>query len=191
MTSDEIERLGVEGWFHRDDFAGAAAAGVAAQHRVDSAQLRPARISRAHTANTAVRGDSTMWLSADDVDFTGLRAMFENLRCEINRDAWLGLARFELQLAHYAGGGAEYVRHRDAFEGTESRRLTAIAYLNPAWRRADGGELRLYPALANEPATDLAPLLGRVVVFLSAKVEHAVLPTWASRLAATAWYYGA
>jgi len=110
--------------------------------------------------------------------------MFEALRVECNRDAWLGLTRFDLQLAHYAGGGEHYVRHRDAFVGRAGRRLTAIAYLNAGWVLKDGGQLRLH----GDPPTDLAPLLGRLVVFLSETVEHEVLPTWASRIAITAWY---
>jgi SM-20-related protein len=43
--------------------------------------------------------------------------------------------------------------------------------------------------LHGDAAVDVAPVLGRLVVFLSAKVEHEVLPTWAPRLAVTAWYY--
>ena len=112
--------------------------------------------------------------------------MFEDLRCELNRDAWLGLARCEIQLAHYAGGGAAYARHLDAFRGAAGRRVTAIAYLNAKWVAADGGELRIHDC----PVVDVAPLLGRLLVFMSATIEHEVLPTWAPRLAVTAWFYG-
>ena len=181
MTDREIEQLGSQGWFCREDCYGAAGAQAAAQRRVDRAQLTLARISRTQDANPAVRGDSSMWLTADDHDFTELLAMFEALRSEVNRDAWLGLQRTELQLAYYPGDGAGYARHLDAFVGAESRRLTAIAYLNPAWTPADGGQLRLH----GEPIVDLAPQLGRLVVFRSAQVEHEVLPTWAPRLAIT------
>ncbi len=186
MTDREIEQLGSDGWFSREAWSGAAQAMVAAQLRVDTARLSPARISRAHAADASVRGDSSLWLTAADVDFSDLMIMFETLRCELNRDVWLGLTRFDLQLGYYAGDGACYVRHRDALAGAVGRRLTAIAYLNPGWKPADGGQLRLHA----EPAVDLAPLFGRLVVFLSAKVEHEVLPTWAPRLAVTAWYYG-
>jgi SM-20-related protein len=71
--------------------------------------------------------------------------------------------------------------------------VTAIYYANPAWRPADGGALRLYadPSVdsgaAVEPV-DVAPILDRLLVFLSERVEHEVLPTQAPRRAITAWF---
>ena len=106
---------------------------------------------------------------------------------EINNDAWLGLTRFDVQLAHYASGGSGYARHRDALRGAHGRRLTAVSYLNAAWTPADGGRLRLHVS----PEIEIDPVMGRLVVFLSERVEHEVLPMFASRYAATAWYYGA
>ena len=41
-----------------------------------------------------------------------------------------------------------------------------------------------------EPVVDVAPLAGRLVMFLSGAVEHAVLPTLAQRVALTAWLSG-
>src|SRR6185295_11601544 len=95
--------------------------------------------------------------------------------------------RFDLQVARYPGAGARYVRHRDAFGGPESRRVSAILYLNPTWTPADGGLLRLHTGAG---AVDLEPRLDRLVVFLSERLEHEVLPAHAERFAATAWYYG-
>jgi len=37
---------------------------------------------------------------------------------------------------------------------------------------------------------DIEPVGGRLVVFLSDRVEHEVLPTSATRRAATAWFRG-
>jgi len=37
---------------------------------------------------------------------------------------------------------------------------------------------------------DVAPVLDRLVVFLSERLDHEVLPTFAPRLAVTAWFYG-
>jgi SM-20-related protein len=93
-----------------------------------------------------------------------------------------------VQLARYPGGGARYERHRDAFSGGPSRRLTAIYYLNDGWSPADGGALRIH---ADDGAVDLAPTIDRLVVFLSERLEHEVLPAFAPRLAITAWYRGA
>ena len=127
-----------------------------------------------------------LWVEADDPQFAALVAGFEALRTELNQDAWLGLTRFDLQLAHYPANGARYVRHRDAFAASNQRRVTAIVYLNPDWKPADGGLLRLH----TDPPVEIEPRLGQSVIFLAAKVEHEVLPSWARRLAATGWYDG-
>ena len=39
-----------------------------------------------------------------------------------------------------------------------------------------------------DAVVDVAPLAGRLVLFLSGAVEHAVLPTKAERVAVTAWF---
>jgi SM-20-related protein len=102
----------------------------------------------------------------------------------INRAAYMGLRRMEVQLAHYPATGAKYDRHRDAFPGEDNRRVTAIVYLNEPWQPPHGGYLRLY----TQPMLDIPPSLDRLVVFRSEVVEHEVLATFASRFALTAWY---
>jgi hypothetical protein len=108
------------------------------------------------------------------------------------------------------GGGARYVRHLDAFKadgGGSTRRMTAIYYVNPAWREEDGGHLRLYlgrpdaasssrcvdssSSVAGDRYWDVAPLGDRLLVFHSEHVEHEVLPSFAHRYAITMWMYGA
>jgi len=180
MTDTELASLASAGWFLREDFPGAAAASAGA---ADQSYVAAGLVSG---LDDRVRNDAITWLeSSDDGPFTGLFASFEALRVEINRDAWLGLARFDVQLARYAGGAGRYARHRDARWGADNRRLTAVAWLNPGWIPAHGGALRLHV----DPVVDLSPRLGRLLVFLSAKVEHEVLPTFAPRFAATAFYY--
>ena len=44
-----------------------------------------------------------------------------------------------------AGQGGCFPIHTDTDAAVDSRRVTAIWYLNPGWRQGDGGELRLYP----------------------------------------------
>ncbi len=178
MTDAEVEALGGRGWFTREGFPFAAEAARIAAGRT----YAPAGVSRGHVRDEAVRSDALCWLDAGDAELAPLVAAFEALRVELNEGAWLGLARFDLQLAKYEPGG-KYVRHSDAMNG---RRVTAIVYLNPAWTPADGGQLRLYSA----PEAVVDPVLGRSVVFLSERVEHEVLPARAARYAATAWYYG-
>lgn len=185
MTDVEVESLGIRGFFQREDFPGAAEVARVATKRAAEGLFAPAGISSRHQREEAVRNDSLLWVDPDDVQLAGLFAAFEALRLELNAGAWLGLTRFELQLAHFEPGG-HYLRHLDALEGTPNRRVTAIVYLNPAWTVADGGQLRLFL----EPPVEIEPRLGRLVTFLSEKVEHEVLESAAPRFAATAWFYG-
>jgi SM-20-related protein len=177
MTPDEVRAFGERGLLVRDGFAGREAA-LAMLERVRALPLRPAAVGRGRV--DGVRGDRIAWL--DD------QGRFEALRRQLNDDLWLGLTRFELQAACYEKGAA-YPRHRDAISrlelGGPSRRVTAIWYLNPEW--SSGGELRLH--LDGGPL-EIAPMLDRLVVFLSEKLEHEVLPAAAQRWAVTAWYYG-
>ena len=79
--------------------------------------------------------------------------------------------------------------------------LTFLVYLNTAWVPGDGGELRIHPRIGKDAAgreathdgyqaaaeqggtdtislhTDVAPLMGRAVAFLSSSIPHEVLPT--------------
>jgi SM-20-related protein len=158
--------------FVRDGFAGREAA-LAMLERVKKLSLAPAAVGRER--QPGVRGDELAWLDDD--------GRFEALRRELNQSAWLGLDRLELQAARYRPGAA-YPRHRDAFRGGPSRRVSAVWYLNADW--AGGGQLRLHL----DPPRDIEPLLDRLVVFLSEKLEHEVLPATSERWAVTAWYYG-
>jgi SM-20-related protein len=161
--------------------------------------LAPARVGRGDRhLDPSIRGDEIAWLSASgEVESSAgtrapsalapLWAAFDAMRRALAESAYLRLDRFDVQLARYPGGGVGYLRHRDSFaRGPGQRRLTAILYLNPAWAPADGGVLRLHLV----PPRDLEPRLDRLVVFLSDRVEHEVLPALSPRLAATAWYYG-
>jgi len=193
LLNEEIEALGTQGFFTRDAFLGeeqARAVHAEALARVAAGTLRPAGIRRGadRSEDTSVRGDFITWVTPQPGSALGaLWAAFEQLGQALSAGAYLGLGRFDVQLAHYPGEGARYVRHRDAFPGQSNRRVTAILYANPDWRPEHGGLLRLY---LKEGPLEVAPTLDRLVVFLSERLEHEVLPTHAPRLALTAWYYG-
>lgn len=194
LTDPEITALGEEGFFVHDRLLGSPAARDVARELetvAGAGGLRPAGVSRGarHRVDGDTRGDAIAWLSPDASRpaLAALLARVTELRDALNRDAYLGLDRVEVQLARYPGGGARYQRHRDAFPGGPNRRLTAIYYANPDWRPEHGGLLRLH--LPERPL-DVAPVLDRLVVFLSERLDHEVLPTFAPRLAVTAWFYG-
>ena len=196
LTDAEIHALDTRGWFLRDGVLGRpASVGVhdAVEALAAAGRLHPAGLSRgaAYRVDAAVRGDAIAWIDPEEVplELTELWATFHALRNALNREAYLGLDRVEVQVARYPGGGAAYDRHRDAFTtppgGRPNRRVTAIYYANPAWVPEDGGAIRLHGV---EGPTDLAPVLDRLLVFLSERVEHEVLPARAPRRAVTAWF---
>ena len=101
--------------------------------------------------------------------------------------------------------GAEYHCHKDSYSGTDNQRMvTVLLYLNEDWVPGDGGELRLFEAkphvsdgslgLQREAASapgegfvDVAPLAGRIVMFRSRDVWHAVREPREQRWAMTLW----
>ncbi|MFO0596308.1 MAG: 2OG-Fe(II) oxygenase [Myxococcaceae bacterium] len=179
----EVEQLGERGWFVRDGFLGASLA-RAVRAEAPAVELRRAAIRKARELDDAVRTDEIAWVEEQQGALGQARACFEALRDGVNQAAFLGLRGFDLQLARYAPGG-QYVRHRDAFPGSENRRLTAIVYLNDGWVPANGGALELFV----DPAPVVVePVLDRLVVFLSERIEHAVQPCHAERWALTAWF---
>jgi SM-20-related protein len=136
-----------------------------------------------------VRGDEVLWLDPNSRSEAqrGFLDRIEALRLAVNRTLFLGLFEFEGHLAVYPPGSF-YRRHLDRFRGVEARTLTCVCYLNDAWCEADGGQLRLYADPADPDAgTDVLPLGGRLVTFLSADDPHEVLPARRERVSVTGW----
>jgi SM-20-related protein len=190
----DVRALDTPGVLVHDDWLGRSTAEAVlaeVEALVGAGALRPAGMSRGvgHRVDADTRGDAIAWLDPETAGpaVARLFAAFDALREVLNREAYLGLAHTEVQLARYPGGGARYRRHRDAFPGRSNRRVTALYYLNPAWRPEDGGLLRCH--LDGGPL-DVVPIADRLVCFLSERVEHEVLPAFAPRLAVTAWLSG-
>jgi SM-20-related protein len=194
LVAPDVRALAEPGVLVRDGWLGQTAASAVlgeVEAVVRAGVLRPAGLSRGahHRVDPETRGDAIGWLAPETAGpaLARLLAAFDALREALNREAFLGLARTDIQLARYPGGGAGYRRHRDAFPGRSNRRVTALYYLNPAWQPAHGGLLRCH--LDGGPL-DVEPVADRLVCFLSERVEHEVLPAFAPRLAVTAWFYG-
>lgn len=125
-----------------------------------------------------VRGDRIRWLEEVPAPLAG---WFGALAEALAREAWLRVGEPEVQLAIFEDG-AGYARHVDTFRDDPRRLVSAVVYLHERWEPGWGGELEL------DGGERLAPLPGRVVVFLSDRVGHAVRPAWFRRVAVAAWF---
>ena len=162
---------------------------------IDCAEMRRARgdfvaarigSNRALTRREEIRGDSICWLTeplfAPERELLG---SLEELRLQMNRSAFLGLFDSEWHYAWYPSG-AGYARHIDQPQGREQRRVSLVLYLNERWQSSDGGVLRIFGD--DGRYSDIEPLGGRVVAFLTERRAHAVMPTRRGRLSLTGWF---
>ena len=148
-------------------------------------QLTPARVGAGHAAS-ALRGDCTHWFleGAMSAPQQAFAHHIDALRIALNRRLMLGLVDCESHYAVYRPGTA-YARHLDRLRDDDARVISAVFYLNEAWREAEGGALRLY--LADRSYRDIYPRAGTLVLFLSAEFEHEVLPATRDRLSIACW----
>ena len=104
---------------------------------------------------------------------------------------WLNLTSGEgtstVKLQSNEGGGC-FPHHYDNAGPPSKRKLTALFYLNPNWKPADGGELLISPWLA--PCVRVPPVHGRLALFLSDTMLHRVLPCHSQRYCFTIWLDG-
>ena len=134
----------------------------------------------------SIRNDQVCWLdpATATVAQRAYFACIEALRLALNQTLYLGLFGFEAHLAVYPPG-AFYRRHLDRFRDAPHRRVSCVFYLNDDWQPTDGGALRLYPP--GQPPQDILPQGGALVLFMSAAMEHEVLPARRERLSITGW----
>jgi SM-20-related protein len=155
----------------RGDFAAARVGGLAGAQRREK-----------------IRGDFTCWLREPLFPAEhSLLKQLEQLRLELNRDAYLGLFELELHYARYPPG-AGYARHVDQPLGTTLRKVSLVLYLNVDWEPPDGGVLRIHET--NDRTLDIEPVGGRLVCFLTPGREHEVLPARRERLSISGWFRG-
>ena len=169
----------------------------------NSALLHAANTGRAQTTvNTKLRGDSIFWLNESEASHaqqTYFNEM-EHLRSGLNQHLYLGLDVLESHLALYPIG-ASYQKHLDRFKANDNaqlpqRQISCILYLNKDWLEEDGGYLRLYlnadtttdGEVATASSLDIAPIAGRLVMFLSDTFYHEVLPANRARMSLTGWF---
>jgi SM-20-related protein len=163
-----------------------AAASEARVHQ-QALRLRPASTGRdAGTRVGGLRGDDTLWLDnpACGQAAGDLLMALDGIRDGLNRRLTLGLASVEAHFAHYPTGTG-YARHIDGFRKDDARVLSLVLYLNRDWPTGAGGALRLH---LPEGRRDIAPTQGTLAIFLSADIEHEVLPATLPRYSIAAWF---
>ncbi len=156
---------------------------------LDSDAFAPARIGREQDEmrNPFVRNDRICWLTPDAPAVSDYLTWAERLRLALNRRLYLGLFDYECHFAHYPPG-AFYKKHLDAFQGARNRVLTTVYYLNPNWQPGDGGQLLLYAPESGELIETVQPGYGWMVIFLSERFPHEVVPAQRERYSIAGWY---
>ncbi|MFM9884833.1 MAG: 2OG-Fe(II) oxygenase [Burkholderiales bacterium] len=157
-----------------------------------SGTMRPALVgNRNRHLAAAIRNDWIAWIEPDPVHPIECRCaqQLEVLRLALNERFLLGLFDLELHLAIYPSGGF-YVAHIDRFHDDDHRIVSMIVYLNDDWSAGDGGALRIWSGTdpAASQSIDIAPIGGRLVLFMSDATLHAVMPTRRDRAALTGWF---
>lgn len=164
--------------------------------------MHQAGTSQAAVSNPTLRGDHIAWLEPDDPHPTirEYLAIMTQIQQAVNRELMMGLDTFETHFAIYPAGSSGYATHIDQFRqhreqaAPGARTLTSIIYLNDAWPADAGGHLRLYlDTHTQKPSKearhlDIAPMGGRLVLFLSARFWHEVLPAHLPRTSVTGWF---
>ena len=155
----------------------------------DSPNFLPAGTGRQNgrQLDTSVRADSIRWLDAETPACKAYLATMDALRSDLNSRWFLGLFDYECHYARYAPG-AFYSKHLDAFAGNKNRVLSTVLYLNAAWEAGQGGELQLYSLNGATVLERVAPLHNRLVVFLSERFPHEVLPASRERHSLAGWF---
>jgi SM-20-related protein len=134
----------------------------------------------------ARRRDKTLWLNEDNGVQSEYLSWTEGLKSYLNKELYLGLSYFETHFAIYQKGDF-YEKHLDAFKNSKNRVVTVVYYLNEAWRQEDGGEIIIYDE-DDMFLTKVAPIANTMIVFMSEKFPHEVLPTEATRYSIAGWF---
>jgi SM-20-related protein len=132
------------------------------------------------------RRDKILWLEVDNSSQSEFLEFANGLREYLNQTLYLGLRYYESHFAIYDEGDF-YEKHLDAFFGSKNRVVTTVYYLNEEWNENDGGELRIYDA-SDKLIKTVSPHANTLVVFLSDKFPHEVLPAKKKRYSIAGWF---
>ena len=132
------------------------------------------------------RKDKIHWLEEDSASQSEFLSFAEGLRGYLNRELYLGLTYYEPHFAIYDEGDF-YETHLDAFKNSKNRVVTTVYYLNEEWDENDGGELVVYDE-NNDFLAKISPQANTLIVFMSEKFPHEVLPVKKRRFSIAGWF---
>jgi len=136
--------------------------------------------------NKSKRSDKTRWIDADNKTQSEYLSFTTGLLNYLNQSLYLGLKYYESHFAIYEKD-AFYEKHLDAFKNSKNRVVTTVYYLNEDWNEGDGGELIIYDINSNK-LTTLSPKANTLVVFMSDRFPHEVLPAKKRRYSIAGWF---
>lgn len=158
-------------------------------HEATTGQFTRA-LANIDSINDKLRGDSIYWIDPSQAS-TALQAYItatQAIQNTLNQHLFLGLFELESHFAIYPIG-SRYHKHLDQFQNDTSRKISCVLYLNETWNEHDGGELRMYlDKTEHADFIDIAPTGGRLVLFLSERFPHEVLPAKRERISITGWF---
>jgi SM-20-related protein len=167
--------------------------------QLDAAVFKAAGIGRQADFHVQenVRSDKIHWLESNSKITTEFLHSMEVLSAGLNRRLFLGLSHYESHFAHYPVG-AYYKKHVDAFRANKeqqplralesNRVVSTVLYLNEDWLAQSGGELIIYDENDEKILEKILPEFGRLVIFLSEKFPHEVLPATRERNSIAGWF---
>jgi len=157
--------------------------------REQSGDMKEAGVGRTGGAvvDMRIRQALASWLDGRSEAELEFLAIAEALRVALNRHLYLGLFEFEAQFLTYPPGGF-YARHVDCLAGARNRVVSLVLYLNEGWSAEDGGVLAIWDPADEEPAAEVLPEAGTLVLMLSEEVPHEVRPASRVRRAISGWF---
>ncbi len=132
------------------------------------------------------RRDKIHWLDDTTEEQREFLDFGDGLKEYLNRELYLGLSYYESHFAIYDEGDF-YETHLDSFKNSKNRVVTTVYYLNEDWGEDDGGELVVYDEYNNFLAT-VAPQANTLIIFMSEKFPHEVLPAKRKRYSIAGWF---
>ena len=148
--------------------------------------FKEAGISSNKITDKSKRKDKIKWIDKDGASQSEYLDFTNELKEILNKELYLGIKYYESHFAIYDEGDF-YEKHLDAFKGSKNRIITTVYYLNEDWHEEDGGELIIYD-VDNNYLTKVIPHANTLVVFLSDKFPHEVLPSYKKRYSIAGWF---